>query len=224
MNRVTCTCIAAAGLALATLPSPAASTWAATPERGTVIDRGTLENEDHFLVEDSCDVPGLTTQVDIVWHGTYVIRARGRERLPYDSVRWRGDYVFTNVDNGKYVTIHSDIWEKDIWVRNNHDGTSTGLNTGRRHAVMRNQHGRKLAYESVRTLARWKKDNNHTPRKPGDDEFINWKVLREAGHVADYCAATVAAVSDPKQAAGPRIDSRWPVGDLPSDRSVPVGS
>ena len=66
---------------------------------------------------------------------------------------------------------------------------------------MHDADGRKLEYESTRTLSRWSKDNGGTPRDPGDDEWLDWVVLRQGGHVADYCSATVAAVSDPGQAS-----------------------
>ena len=45
-------------------------------------------------------MPGLTTQVDIISHGTYVYRALGRARLPYLTEHWESDYTFTNVANG----------------------------------------------------------------------------------------------------------------------------
>ena len=63
---------AAAGLALAMIQSAAAPASATAQDRGKVIDREVFDYEEHFLVEDSCDVPGLTTQVDIVHHGTLV--------------------------------------------------------------------------------------------------------------------------------------------------------
>ncbi len=149
-------------------------------------------------------MPGLTTQVDIIIHGTYVYRAVGRDRLPYVSEHWVLDHRFTNVANGKYVTINVDLWENDILVKDNRDGTNTGLNAGTVYSEMHDASGRKLAYESNWTLSRWVKDNGGTPRDPGDDEWLDWVVLREGGHVADYCAATVAAVSDPSRHHGPR--------------------
>ena len=53
-------------------------------------------------------------------------------------------------------------------------------------------------------MARWTFDNGGTPQDPADDEEIEWVVLREVGHVADYCAATVAAVTDQEQASRSR--------------------
>ena len=154
-------------------------------------------------------MPGLTTQVDIIIHGTYVYRAVGRDRLPYVSEHWVLDHRFTNVANGKYVTIHVDLWENDIFVKDNRDGTNTGLNVGRVYSEMHDADGRKLEYESTWTLSRWSKDNGGTPRDPGDDEWLDWVDLRQVGHVADYCSATVAAVSDPGQASRTRDYPSW---------------
>ena len=79
---------------------------------------------------------------------------------------------------------------------------------------MHDADGRKLEYESKWTLSRWSKDNGGTPRDPGDDEWLDWVVLQEGGHFADYCAATVAAVSDP----GPASRSRDTPAGAPSPR------
>ena len=203
-------CMAAtAGLGLAVLPSLAAPASATTPDRGTVIHQETVDFETHFLVEDSCDVPGLTTQVDIVHHGNYVYRARGRDRLPYVAEHWENDYTFTNVANSKYVTIEEDYWANDIHVRDNRDGTNSGLSAERKYSEMYDARGRKLEYESIWTLAKWTKDNGGTPQDPRDDEWIDWVVVREGGHFADYCSATVAAVADPGQASRTSGHPSW---------------
>ena len=93
-------------------------------------------------------MPGLTTQVDIVHHGTLVWRARGRDRLPYATWHFVNDYVFTNVDNGKYVTIDEDYREEDIRVWDNGDGTNSGLRAEGR-LEMHDHHGRMLENESI---------------------------------------------------------------------------
>ena len=207
---------AAAGLALAMIQSAAIPTSAATQDRGKVIDRQVFDYEDHFLVEDSCDVPGLTKQVDIVHHGTLVYRARGRDRLPYAEWDFDSDYVFTNVDNAKFVTIDEDYRAHDILVRDNGDGTNSGLSKERIYRVMHDQRGRKLEYESIRTLARWTVDNGGTPQDPADDEEIEWVYFREVGHVADFCAAT----SPPSPTRNRRRDRGRPTpGGEPSPRA-----
>ena len=207
MNRLIGT--AAAGLALAVLPSLTAPASATTPWWGPVVHQETVDFEDHFPVEDSCDVPGLTTQVDIVHHGTYVYRAFGRDRLPYVAEHWENAYTFTNVANGRYVTIDEDYWANDIYVRDQGDGTNVGLSAERVSSTMLDAEGRRLEYESIWTLARWTKDNGGTPQDPRDDEWIDWAVVREGGHVADYCSATVAAVSDPGTASRLRGHPSW---------------
>ncbi len=199
MKRLLCT--AAAGLALAIVPSLTAPASATGSFWGTVVDQGTVDDEQHYLVEDSCDVPGLTTQVDIIIHGTYVYRAVGRDRLPYVSEHWVLDHTFTNVANGKYVTIHLDLWEDDVFVKDNRDGTNAGLTVSRVYSEIHDADGRKLEYESTWTLSRWSKDNGDTPRDPRDDEWLDWVDLRQGGHFPDYCAATVAAVADPGPAS-----------------------
>ena len=169
-------------------------------------------------------MPGLTTQVDIIHHGTYVYRAFGRDRLPYVAEHWVNDYTFTNVANGRYVTIDEDYWANDIYVRDNGDGTNAGLSAERVYSEMLDAEGRKLEYESIWTLARWTKDNGGTPQDPRDDEWIDWAVVREGGHVADYCSATVAAVSDPGTASRLRGHPSWrtlaPGIDAPAGRRL----
>lgn len=191
-----------AGLAIAgavALAAPLASTppvSASTSVSARIIDEGPLEFEDHFITEDGCDVPGFDTQVDIVYRGHYVIRAKGKDRLPYGAERWSGRIRFTNLDNGEYVTIRDRYTQKDVRVIDNGDGTTTGYNRGRYLKVMRDANGTRLEHEAHRDVARWVKDNGGTPRDPSDDEFLEWEVLHDHGYYGDFCAATVAAIAD----------------------------
>ena len=184
------------GFAITVVLVLAAQVAFASSVSARIIDEGPLEYENHFLVEDSCDVPGFTTQVDMVYSGHYVYRAIGKDRLPYGAERWVGQIRFTNVDNGKYVTIRDRYTQKDFFLVDNGDGTTTGFNRGRYHKVMRDSDGVKLEYEAYRDVARWVQDNGGTPRDPSDDEFLEWEVLHEHGYFGDFCAATVAAIAD----------------------------
>ena len=161
-----------------------------------IIDQGPLESEDHFITKNGCGVRGFTSQVDIVYRGHYIVRAKGKDQLPYYTDRWVGTIRFTNVDTGKYVTISSEYTQADFRLVDNGDGTTTGHNRGRYSKVMRDAHGRKLASERLRDVARWVVDNGGTPQDLSDDEELEWEVVKESGRPADFCAATVAAIAD----------------------------
>jgi hypothetical protein len=184
------------GFAIGVVLALAAQLGLASSASARIIDHGPLEHEDHYTVKNSCDVPGFTTKVDIVYRGHYIVRAKGKERLPYLAERWIGKIRFTNVDTGKYVTISDHYTQTDFSLVDNGDGTTTGRNRGRYHKVMRDAHGRKLTSSHVRDVSRWVVDNGGTPQDRSDDEELEWEVLKESGHHADFCAATVAAIAD----------------------------
>ena len=80
-----------------------------------------------------------------------MIRAKGKDRLPYGAERWSGQIRFTNLDTGEYVKISEQYTQKDVRVVDNGDGTTTGRNRGRYLKVMRDANGTKLEHEGTGT-------------------------------------------------------------------------
>ena len=175
----------AAQLALA---SPVSAT-------STIIEQGPIDVEEHFVVEDSCDVPGLTQQVDITFNGWYSIRLRGRDRLPYFDQAYVGDHRYTNLANGKFVTVDQRVRARDIAVVDNDDGTTTGIYKVVDRWVMRDMHGQAIARTNLTSWYRWTLDNMGTPSDPSDDENFEEVLIREKGRADDGCAANVAATT-----------------------------
>jgi hypothetical protein len=47
-----------------------------------VIERGPIHDEFSERISNFCDVTGLTVRQDVTFNGRYVMRFRGRDRLP----------------------------------------------------------------------------------------------------------------------------------------------
>jgi hypothetical protein len=156
-----------------------------------------VHNEFHFQDEDSCGVPGLTIQLDFVYDGWQLYKTKGSGQLPYLTEAWVGQNRFTNVANHRYVTIREDLFENDLSVVDNGDGTLSGLNLAVDTLVMSDAAGRRLARSTTSSWARYTFDEAGTPLDRTDDEELGWDVVKEVVRGdEDFCPFTVAAVTD----------------------------
>lgn len=161
-----------------------------------VIDRGTFHDEFSERSRNFCDVSGLTVREDVTVDGRFVVRSRGRDRLPYFQSHTRVRVVYTNVANGESVTEKTSSLEKDLRITNNGDGTLTILVLATGNSAVYNEDGKAIARNPGQIRFEVLIDHGGTPRDPSDDEFSEFLgVVKEStGRTDDFCAAVVPAL------------------------------
>jgi hypothetical protein len=89
--------------------------------------RETIHEEDTVVLNDFCDVPGLTVELafvlDVSVHGV----PHGPDGLIHFNAHGTRTDVFTNLANDKSLTGVVNVVEKDLRVTDNGDGTLTIL-------------------------------------------------------------------------------------------------
>ena len=145
------------------------------------------------VIDDYCDVPGLTVRSDVVVDG----KTRIRQRAGFME-QVNGTFVDTNVDNGKAITGAFHTTGKALHATDNGDGTSTLLFLVTGNDVTYGSDGKAIARNPGQVRFEVLVDNNGTPDDPSDDEFLAMLglVKESTGRTDDFCAAAVPALTD----------------------------
>jgi hypothetical protein len=169
----------------------------AAPASAKVIVRETTHEEDTFVLNNFCDVQGLTVEDAFV--GDFRLRAvpHGRDRLAYFLEHGKVTQVFTNPATEKSVTAVARFTEKDLRVTDNGDGTLTILVLSTGNGVVYGADGKAIARNPGQVRFEILVDHNGTPADPSDDEFLAdlGEVKGPTGRTDDFCAAVVPALS-----------------------------
>jgi hypothetical protein len=159
--------------------------------------RETVHEEDTVVLEDFCDVPGLTVELafvlDVSVHGV----PHGPDGLIYFNAHGTRIDVFTNLANDKSVTGVVNAVEKDLRVTDNGDGTLTILILATGNAVLYGGDGKAIARDPGQIRFEILVDHGGTPSDQSDDEFLaNLGVVKDStGRSDDFCEAAVPALS-----------------------------
>lgn len=160
------------------------------------LEKGTFHEEFTDVIEDFCDVPGLTVQSDFVVDGRFIVNPHGPDGLAYFKEHVDVSSVDTNLANGKFVTSESVVTEKDLKVTDNGDGTLTILVLATGNAVLYGMDGKAIARNPGQIRFELLFDHGGTPTDPTDDEFLAFLVVKEStGRSDDFCTAAVTALS-----------------------------
>jgi hypothetical protein len=158
------------------------------------LERREFHEETTEIVEDFCDIPGLTVQVDSMTEGRFMLNPHGPDGLAYGIEHLEITDVFTNLDNGNDVTGEQAFMSKDLRVTDNGDGTLTilGLNAGKM-GVVYGPDGKAIVRGPGQIRFELLIDNGGTPSDPFDDEFLEFLgiVKGPTGRTDDFCAAVV---------------------------------
>jgi len=168
----------------------------ATPASARVLEKGTFHNEGSFRQRNFCDQPGLTVRTDFVVDGTFMIRTRGKDQIPYYSEHGDLKAVITNVATGEYVTQVEHVLDKDQRITDNGDGTFTILVLATGNSVVYDSTGKAIARNPGQIRFEILIDNGGTPQDPTDDEFLDFLgvVKGSTGRSDDFCTAVVGAI------------------------------
>jgi hypothetical protein len=159
--------------------------------------RETIHEEGTDVLNDFCDVPGLTVEVAFVFDSRVQAVPHGRNRLAYFLERGKVTQVFTNLANGKSITSVAKFISKDLRVTDNGDGTLTILVLSTGNGVLYGADGKAIARNPGQVRFEILVDHNGTPADPSDDEFLAdlGEVKGPTGRTDDFCEAAVPALS-----------------------------
>ncbi|MDQ3857935.1 MAG: hypothetical protein M3327_05730 [Actinomycetota bacterium] len=177
------------------LAGVAAVAFAAAASAGKV-SREAFHDERAFVLENFCDVPGLTVQVRVDADIRVQIVLHGRDQLAYFLQHGTRTDVLTNLANGKSVTSVAHVTEKDLRVTDNGDGTLTVLVLATGNAVVYGPDGKAIARDPGQTRFELLVDHGGTPTDPSDDEVLDFRVVKDStGRSDEFCEAVVPALS-----------------------------
>jgi hypothetical protein len=161
------------------------------------LDRGEFHDEFSELVPDFCESPGLTVQINGVVDGRFLVNRRGRDNLVYFKEHLRISVMFTNVNNGKFVTSSERTLSKDLKVIDNRDGTLTIIVLATGNAAVFSADGKAIARNPGQVRFELLVDHAGTPSDPSDDVVIEdlGVIKGSTGRTDDFCAAVVPALT-----------------------------
>jgi hypothetical protein len=182
--------------AILALGATVAVTLAAAASAGQIV-RESFHDEGTFVIENFCDVPGLIVENMFVADGSVRAVPHGPNGLAYFLEHATQTNVFTNVANGKAVTLVGKVTEKDLKVTDNGDGTLTILVLATGNDVLYGPDGKAIARNPGQIRFEILVDHGGTPTDPSDDEFLEFLgVVKEStGRSDDFCEAAVPGVT-----------------------------
>jgi hypothetical protein len=168
---------------------------AAAASAGQVF-RESIHEEGTTVLEDFCDVPGLTVESSFVLDARIKIGPHGRDRLQYFMEHGVLREKVTNLANGRSVSSVQKVLDKDLRVTDNGDGTLTILVLATGNAVLYGANGKAIARDPGQTRFEILVDHGGTPADPSDDEFLEFLgVVKEStGRSDDFCSVAVRAL------------------------------
>ena len=157
------------------------------------IEHTEFHDESTDTIDNFCEVPGLTVQVDSVVDGRFLFNPHGPDGLAYAHANLSFTNVFTNVANDNTVTEVGKVVDKDLRVTDNGDGTLTILRLITGPVAVYGPDGKALARNPGQVRFEFLVDHGGTPTDPSDDEFIEdlGLVKGSTGRNDDFCAAVV---------------------------------
>ena len=160
------------------------------------VTRETIHEEDTVVLNDFCDVGGLTVEQSFVLDLRVKAVPHGRDRLVYFLSHGKRTEVITNLANDRFVTSATKVIEKDLRVTDNRDGTLTILILATGNAVVYGENGKAIARNPGQFRFELVVDHGGTPNDPADDEELSFRIVKDStGRSDDFCEAVVPALS-----------------------------
>jgi hypothetical protein len=187
MNRYSTLILGLAGLATTLAP--------AAPAAAAPIERGEIHGVFPGVIDDFCDVPGLTVTFEAVVDGTYSVKSHGPDGLLFYAEH--GSFVLTtrNPASGMAVVEKTHFLDRDLHVIDNGDGTLTihffvtGVST------LFGPDGKAIARNPGQVRFEVVVDHGDTPTDPSDDVELSFNQIKgSTGRTDDYCIAIIDAI------------------------------
>ncbi len=156
-------------MALVAVISMTAVTVQARPlERERIVESGSE------VIEDFCEIEGLTVLEQFEDHINVTFVAHGRDRLAYFNATVHGWSSWTNIANGKTLKSVYNFVDKDQKVVDNGDGTLTIIVLNAGGGKIYGPDGKLLFKDPGQTRFEVLIDHGGTPSDPSDDEFLEF--------------------------------------------------
>ena len=161
------------------------------------VFRETIHDERDIVLQDYCDVAGLTVELTSVLDMRVNVVSRGPAGLTYFLQHGVIREVLHNPATGTSLTSVATVTEKDMRVTENGDGTLTILILATGNAVLYGPDGKAIARNPGQTRFEILVDDGGTPNDPSDDEFLGrlGTVKESTGRNDDFCEAAVPALN-----------------------------
>jgi hypothetical protein len=161
------------------------------------VFRETIHDERNVVLEDFCDVAGLTVELTSVLDMRVNVVSRGPAGLTYFLQHGVTREVLHNPATGTSLTSVTTVTEKDMRVTQNGDGTLTILILATGNAVLYGADGKAIARNPGQTRFEILVDDGGTPNDPSDDDFLGrlGTVKESTGRNDDFCKAAVPALN-----------------------------
>jgi hypothetical protein len=159
--------------------------------------RETFHEETTEVIDDFCDSPGLTVQLERTVDVRGSAQARGQEGLIYFLEHIVLEEVLTPVVAGEPVPGESlrvveRTLTKDLKVTDNGDGTLTVLMLATGTSTLYDSSGKAIARNPGQVRFETLLDHAGTPADPADDvEISQVQVKGSTGRSDDYCEAII---------------------------------
>ncbi|MDQ4055253.1 MAG: hypothetical protein M3237_21505 [Actinomycetota bacterium] len=188
MRRVRALSVAAL-LGIALPPALAAAPAAAKP-----VERGEFHEELSQLIENFCDVPGLTVIREAEADGRFRVNTHGREQLPFYAEHAVFSEVLTNPATGLSVRAVERSLGKDLSLDLDGDIlTVVFLATG--NATIYGPDGKAIARNPGQVRFRVVIDTQGTLDDFSDDVELSFEQIKgSTGRSDDFCEAVVGAI------------------------------
>jgi hypothetical protein len=160
------------------------------------VTRETIHEEGTDVIDDFCDVEGLSVEQSFVLDLRVKTVRHGRDRLVYFLHQGKRTEKFTNLANDRFVTSTTRIIDKDLRVTDNRDGTLTILILATGNAVVYGENGKAIARNPGQIRFELIVDHGGTPNDPADDQELSFRVVKDStGRTDDFCEAVVPALT-----------------------------
>lgn len=167
---------------------------AAAPASAKVYERFSFVDSFAFTDDNFCD-SGVTLDIEgtATVSGTLVVRGDG---ILYGGVHVLAEAVVSNPDTGDHVRTVNRLFEKDLKIVDNGDGTMTidVLATGNFTAY--DSEGKAIVRDPGQTRYQLLIDHGGTLDDPTDDRFLRFLGVTKGstGRSDDYCGAVLADI------------------------------
>ena len=159
------------------------------------LDGGEFRNEFSGVVEDFCEVDGLTVEFDAVVEGRFRAVTHGNGLVYFDE-HLDVTNTLTNVDNGNSVTEHIRVLNKDLSVTDNGDGTLTVILLATGNSTVYDASGKAIGRNPGQVRIEFVVDHAGTPDFPPDDILLSETVIKgSTGRSDDFCEVAVPALT-----------------------------
>jgi hypothetical protein len=187
MNRYSTLILGLAGLASTLVP--------AAPVAAAPVERGEFHDVFTGVIDDFCDVAGLTVTFEAVVDGTFSVKSHGPDGLLFYAEH--GSFLLTtrNPANDLAVLEKTHFVEKDLHVTDNGDGTLTILFLVTGGSTLYGPDGKAIARNPGQVRFEVVVDHGGTPTDPSDDMELSFaQVKGSTGRTDDYCTAIIDTI------------------------------